>query len=100
MLKNGKSLPANAKVIALNTNSCDQFNFFIWGERQDPGHQFAWLEEQLLEAEANDAAVIMLGHYTPSNCQHQWGVRYRALIERFQHVVRFGVVGHTHSETY
>lgn len=42
----------------------------------------------------------MLAHYTPANCQHQWGVRYRALVERFQHVIRFGFVGHTHNETY
>jgi len=42
----------------------------------------------------------MVGHYTPSNCQHQYGVRYRALIERFQNVVRFGLTGHTHEEAF
>jgi len=69
-LKNGKTFPAHAKVIAINTNSCNSLNFYMWGERSDPGNQFAWLEQQLLEIEANNGVAIMLAHYTPSNCQH------------------------------
>jgi len=42
----------------------------------------------------------MIAHYTPSNCQHQFGARYRALMERYQHVVRFGLQGHTHTEYF
>lgn len=42
----------------------------------------------------------MLGHLTPNNCQHQFGQRYRALMERFQHIVRFGLQGHTHRESF
>ena len=30
-LKNGKSLPANSKIIAMNTNACDVLNFYVWG---------------------------------------------------------------------
>lgn len=41
-----------------------------------------------------------MGHYTPVNCQHQFGVRFRALQERFQNVIRIGLVGHTHFETF
>jgi hypothetical protein len=51
-LKNGKSLPTGSKLISLNTNACEAHNYYIWGERSDPGHQFAWLELQLLEVEA------------------------------------------------
>jgi hypothetical protein len=54
----------------------------------------------LLEVEAAGGHVIMLAHYTPMNCQHQFGVRFRSLMERFQSVVRFGMVGHTHAETF
>lgn len=64
-LKNGKSLPAGSRVIAINTNNCDTNNFAIWGEREDPGHQFAWLEEQLLDIEAAGGLAIVVGHYTP-----------------------------------
>lgn len=99
-LKNGKSLPAGSRIIAYNTNVCDSLNWYLMGERQDPGHQFAWLEQTLLDVEAAGGLAIMLGHYTPSDCQHQFGVRYRTLMERFQNVVRFGITGHTHKEDY
>lgn len=99
-LKNGKSLPPGSRVIAYNTNSCDLYNYAIWGEREDPGHQFAWLEQQLLDIEAAGGLAILMGHYDPSDCQHQWGTRFRALMERFQNVVRFGMTGHTHNESY
>lgn len=42
----------------------------------------------------------MIAHFDPNDCQHQWGVRLRALLERYQNVVRFGMMGHTHRETF
>ena len=36
--KNGKSLPSGSRLIAYNTNVCDSNNFYILGERSDPGH--------------------------------------------------------------
>lgn len=39
----------------------------------------------------------MIAHYTPNQCQHQFGVRYKALMERFQSTVRFTMHGHTHT---
>lgn len=53
-----------------------------------------------MEVEAAEGLAIMMAHYTPVNCQHQFGVRYRTLMERFQNVVRFGIAGHTHNESY
>ena len=64
------------------------------------GHQIAWLEQELLEVEAQEGLAVLIGHYTPVNCQHEYGVRFRALMERFQNVIRFDVVGHTHMESY
>ena len=42
----------------------------------------------------------MLGHIDPVFCQHEWGTRFRALMERYQHIVRFGLQGHEHLEYY
>lgn len=53
-----------------------------------------------MQVEAEGGLAIMMGHYTPFNCQHQFGVRFRALQERFQNVIRFGLVGHTHTEYF
>lgn len=95
-LKNGKEVPNGSKVIALNTQACSTTNMYLFGERNDPGNMFAWLEEELTEIEQAEGLAIVIAHYTPNNCQHQFGTRYRALIERFQHVVRWGLAGHVH----
>lgn len=99
-LENGKGVPEGSKAITINTNVCNSLNFNIWGEREDPGHMFSWLEHELLSVEAAEGLAIMVGHYTPANCQHQFGTRYRALMERFQNVVRFGLAGHIHNESF
>ena len=99
-LKNGKSVPNSSKIIAYNTTSCDQHNYYLITERSDPGKQFEWLQNELLAVERAGGVAIVLGHYDPSGCMHEWGVRFRALMERFQHVVRFGLQGHEHREFF
>lgn len=99
-LLNGKSMPEGSRVIAYNTQACNSLNWYIWGQREDPGHQFAWLEQELLDTEAQGGLAFLISHYTPQQCQHQFGARYRALMERFQNVVRFTMHGHTHTSYY
>jgi hypothetical protein len=43
-----------------------------------------------------------VGHIPPSyrDCNAKWALRYNALIERFQHVVRFQTFGHIHPEEF
>lgn len=79
---------------------CNSLNWWVFGEREDPGNEIAWLEQTLLDIEADNGIALIMGHYTPSSCQHQFGTRYHALMERFQHIVRFGMQGHTHKESY
>ena len=43
-LLNGKDMPAGSRVIAYNTQACNSLNWYTWGQREDPGHMFAWLE--------------------------------------------------------
>ena len=37
-LLNGKQMPAGSRVIAYNTQACNTFNWYVFGQRQDPGH--------------------------------------------------------------
>ena len=37
-LKNGKAVPKGSKLIAWNSNVCDVHNWYLVGERNDPGH--------------------------------------------------------------
>jgi hypothetical protein len=47
-------------------------------------------------------AVWIVGHIPPSykDCSKKWTIRYNALVERFQHIIRFQSFGHIHSEQY
>ena len=96
-LLNGKTLPQGTRVIALNTQACNTMNWYVWGQREDPGKMFEWLAQELADTEAQGGLAFIISHYTPNQCQHQFGSRYRALMERFQDVVRFTLHGHTHT---
>ena len=82
-LLNGKILPRGSKLIALNTRACNSLNFYIYAEREDPGGMFAWLESQLYEIEQNRGIAVIISHAPPGDMQHQFGIRFRALMERF-----------------
>jgi len=71
-----------ARVISINTESCDYHNMYQWAELSDPNGLIAFLEKRLSEAETMDYKVIILGHI-PDECSHQFSERFRALLERF-----------------
>lgn len=85
----------------MNFQTCNDLDWWLWKEqdRQDPGSQIEWLENELSELEKNDGFAIIIAHIQPQQCLHQFGVRFHALMERFQHVVRFSSYGHSHSES-
>lgn len=66
----------------------------------DPGGELAWLESILIDMEAKGENAILLGHMPISDCLRAWGSRFQALAERYQHVIRFGMFGHSHSEKF
>jgi len=56
---NGDLVAPGAKLIALNTQAWNTDNWWIAGEREDPGGQIKWLEEQLVAIEkAGGIAII------------------------------------------
>lgn len=73
-------------------------NWYLLDERQDPGHQLEWLENLLEQIESNEGFAIIIAHIPTYDCLHQFGLRYKALVERYQHIVRFSIFGHTHYE--
>lgn len=42
----------------------------------------------------------MIAHIPVHSCLHQFGVRYHALMERYQHLIRFSSFGHSHNENF
>jgi len=92
----------NTHIIALNTQNCYSYNFFLDGEFNDAGNQVEWLEDTLREIERNGELAIIIGHIPPGeiDCSNPVSERYRILLDRFQHVIRLNLYGHTHFEEF
>ena len=88
------------RIISLNSENCYGFNFYLIGEHNDPGQEFEWLENLLREMEKRSEIAILIGHHPPGNfdCVYPFAVRLRALYDRFQHIIRLSLFGHTHYE--
>jgi len=52
--------------------------------------------------EKNNEKAFIIGHVIPgtSGCSNEWSVRYRALMERYQHLIITHLFGHEHVEDY
>ena len=90
------------RIIALNTQNCYVYNFYLLNQFNDPKQQFEWLENLLREMEKNGEVGIIIGHMSPgvSDCINTLSSRLRALQDRFQHVIRLSLYGHTHDEEF
>lgn len=52
-LKDGRVFP-NTKVIAVNTQACNNQNWELIKNRYDPGNEIAWLESELISIEKSN----------------------------------------------
>jgi hypothetical protein len=50
--------------------------------------------------EAFNGQAIIVTHIPYYECIHPYGVRLRAILERYQNVIRFSLSGHTHNEEF
>lgn len=87
-------------MLALNTNAANLDNFYLPGFKNDPSNHIAWLEAELAEIEANGGIAYIIGHYYQEDFSKEFGLRYHALMERYQHIVRNSLNGHTHDQFY
>jgi len=75
-------------------------NWYLWEVLSDPGDELAWLESVLKDMEAKGEQAIFLGHIPTNDCLRAWGSRFQALADRYQHIIRFGLFGHSHDENF
>jgi len=85
------------KVIGLNMQACNNMNWYLLQQLDDPGHELEWLENQLKELEANGEVAFIGAHIPPSSCVHSFAARFRAIMDRYQHIIPFSFYGHAHS---
>lgn len=112
----GKSLPASTtetilrggyytvlvrpgfRIIALNSNVCYIYNFWLLYDDYDPFGQLQWLIDTLLDAETHNEMVHILSHVPSgdSTCYNNWAKQYVAIVNRFSHIIAAQFNGHTH----
>jgi len=89
----------NLRIVVLNCLICDTWNFYIIGGRHEAAKkEFIWLEEVLRQAEKNGEYVYLIDHF-PINSNFQLtecAQRLRALLDRFDYIIRGFFSGHTH----
>ena len=52
-----------------------------------------------MRIEKENGFAHIIAHIQPQDCLHQFGVRYHALMDRYQNIIRFSMFGHSHSES-
>lgn len=95
-----KDIPElKARVISVNSESCDFHNMYQWSELSDPNGLISFLENNFAKAEHMGYKAIVIGHI-PDECSHQYQERLRALMERYQKTVSMSMYGHIHSDVF
>jgi sphingomyelin phosphodiesterase len=99
-LTDGTQFP-KTRLVAVNTQSCYIMNFYLIETHKDGGDQLAWFENLMKEMEAAGETAILIGHVpTGDDCLNNWSIRFNALLERYQHIIRTQLYGHVHLENF
>ena len=89
----------NLRIVVLNCLVCDAWNFYIMGGRHRAAKdEFIWLEKVLRQAEQDGEYIYLIDHF-PINSSFQLtecAQRLRALLDRFDYIIRGYFSGHTH----
>ena len=90
----------NIRVISLNTNACNNQNWFFFRNVTDQGGQIQFMEQELKKAEAEGSKVYFIGHIATclGSCLDAWSKHYMTLVERYAHIVVGQFFGHTHDD--
>lgn len=92
----------NLRVISLNTNACNNQNWWLFQNVTDPGGLILWLQGELQKAESNGELVYIIGHIAPGmgTCLDEWAYHYAGLVDRYEHTIRGQFFGHSHSDQF
>lgn len=95
-LADGSVVP-NARFIGINTEAAYFQQIYNLSMHFDATGVLDWLEATLAEMEKNGEIAILAGHIPNGDASiNAFVVRYQAILERYQHIVRTQVYGHVH----
>jgi sphingomyelin phosphodiesterase len=92
----------NLRLISLDTQACNNGNFYLWINNTDPFGQVQWLRQQLSAAEKNGEVVYLFGHFylADDGCVKYWSYHIDALIDRYESIISGMFFGHSHSDEF
>jgi len=90
------------RVISVNTNYCNNFNFWLALNFNDPHKHLHWLYQELKKAEDNRESVYILGHIPTGSesCTGRWAEEFNRILRRFRNTVTAQFFGHTHRDEF
>jgi len=99
-----KLVKPNFRIISVNTNLCNNQNFWMLLDPEDPDENLSYLVKILTTAEAAGEKVHILGHIAPGvtpDCIGQWSAAYNKIIRRFAPGTVTGqFFGHNHADLF
>lgn len=93
-----KHLDTNLRIVSYNCLYCDVMDFYLLKDPTDPSRQINWLEITLRQAEKNGEVVYLVGHIPAGDTSllSECAKRFKALVDRFSHIILGQFSGHTH----
>jgi sphingomyelin phosphodiesterase len=90
------------RIIAINSNLCYCYNWWLIFDDVDPYGQLQWLADTLKQAEDNNESVHILSHIPTGTGESLsvWGREYSRIIERFSNTITGQFNGHTHKDQF
>jgi len=90
------------RIIGLFALEYDNVNPYLWKNSTDPWNILGWLENELRKSEQNNESVFLLSHFSLNaiSMNKHFGIRYRALIDRFTNIIKGIFSGHTHEDSF
>ena len=91
------------RLVSLNMNYCNNQNYWMLLNPEDPNGELHWLVDTLYQAENNGELVHIIGHIPPNvggDCLTVWRNNFYNIVVRFQGIVRGQFFGHTHSDQF
>ncbi|KAL8597001.1 hypothetical protein ACOMHN_050100 [Nucella lapillus] len=86
------------RIVSINTNTCNNMNWWLYLNTTDPDGQLAWLISTLQAAEDNKEKVHIIGHIPPGidDCLKVWSHNYYKIVDRYESTISGQFFGHTH----
>ena len=95
-------LKKGLKVISINTNYCNNQNWWLLMNTTDPADELTWMINELQASELNNERVMIIGHIPPgyNDCLQVWSRNYYRIINRFEDTILGQFFGHTHQDEF